>query len=104
MVADGSVAPAEELATSDVDLMIIGDVGVADLSRALRRVEERLSRAVNPTLYSREEFGTKLCAGPHVLATVLDGAQLFILGQSHELAAATSQSPGPGTRRKPRRT
>src|SRR5688572_7277966 len=64
------------------------------LSRALRRVEERLSRAGDPTLYSRAEFGTKRHAGPHVLATGLDGAKPGILGEAHALAAATSQSRG----------
>jgi hypothetical protein len=58
-----SLARAEELASSDVDLMIIGEVGLAELTPALRRVEGRLGRAVNPTLYTREEFATKLQAG-----------------------------------------
>ena len=89
----GSVARAEELATSDVDLMIIGKVGLAELVPVLRRAEKRLSRAVNPTLYTHEEFGTKLRARDHFLASVLDGARLFILGDPHELAAATGQSP-----------
>jgi len=84
----GSVARAEELATSDVDLMIIGKVGLAELAPALRHTEKRLSRAVNPTLYTREEFDTKLRARDHFLASVLDGARLFLLGDPHELAAA----------------
>jgi DNA-binding transcriptional ArsR family regulator len=54
----GSMARAEELASSDVDLMIIGQVGLAELTPALRRAEARLSRPVNPTLYTREEFAT----------------------------------------------
>jgi DNA-binding transcriptional ArsR family regulator len=90
----GSMARAEELASSDVDLMIIGDVGLADLTPALRRAEGRLGRAVNPTLYTREEFATKLHAGHHFLRTVLDGEKLFILGEPHELAAATRSPPG----------
>jgi DNA-binding transcriptional ArsR family regulator len=100
----GSVARAEELATSDIDLMIIGKVGLADLAPALRRAEKRLSRAVNPTLYSREEFVTKLRAKDHFLIAVLNGAKLFILGDSHELAAATPQSPSAATHYKPQRT
>ena len=99
----GSVARAEELAASDVDLMIIGTVGLADLSPALRRAAKRLSRAVNPTLYTREEFGTKLRAKDHFLTAVLDGARLLILGNRDELAAATAQSPRAGTRHKPKR-
>jgi predicted nucleotidyltransferase len=100
----GSVARAEELAASDVDLMIIGNLGLADLSPALRRAEKRLGREVNPTLYTREEFDTKQRARDHFLTSVLDEARLFILGDSHELAAATAKSPGAGTRHKPKRT
>ena len=69
---------AEELAASDVDLMIIGQAGLVDLSQALRRAEKRFRRAVNPTLYSRTEFGTKLRARDHFLTSVFDGAMLFI--------------------------
>jgi len=100
----GSVARAEELAASDVDLMIIGKVGLADLAPALRRAEKRLSRAVNPSLYSREEFAKKLRVRDHFLTAVLTGAKLFILGDSHELAAATPQSPGAATHHEPKRT
>ena len=97
----GSVARAEALATSDVDLLIIGEVGLADLSRALRHAEARLSRAINPTLYSREEFDTKRRARDHFLISVLDGATLCILGNRHELAATPPQSPGADTGHKP---
>jgi len=90
----GSIARAEELATSDVDLMLIGPVGLVELTPALRRVEQRLGRPVNPTLYSREEFVTKLHAGHHFLQTVLDGDKLFIVGNPHELATVTHHPPG----------
>jgi len=101
--AYGSVARADELASSDVDVMIIGQVGLAELTPALRRAEERLGRPVNPTLYTREEFATKLQAGHHFLKTVLDGEKLFILGDPHELAAATHSLPGATTHAKPPR-
>ena len=59
----GSVARAEERATSDVDLMLIGTVGLADLAPVLRRAEQRLRRVINPTLYTREG-GCFTCVGP----------------------------------------
>jgi predicted nucleotidyltransferase len=99
----GSMARAEELASSDIDLMIIGQVGLAELSSALRRAEGRLGRAVNPTLYIREEFATKLHAGHHFLKAVLDGEKLFILGEPHDLAAAPHHSPGAATHDQPPR-
>ena len=87
----GSMARSEELASSDVDLMIVGRVGLADIALALRQAERHLNRLVNPTVYSREEFATKLAAGHTFLRAVVDGAKLFILGDPHELAATFSE-------------
>ncbi|HEY6369602.1 MAG TPA: nucleotidyltransferase domain-containing protein [Candidatus Sulfotelmatobacter sp.] len=52
----GSIARREEHATSDVDLMVIGTVGLWDLAPSLRKAEERLGREVNVTNYSVDEF------------------------------------------------
>jgi len=87
----GSMARSEALASSDVDLMIIGCTGLADIAPALRQAERRLNRPVNPAVYSREEFATKFASGHAFLHTVLDGAKLFILGDPHELAATFSE-------------
>jgi len=87
----GSIARSEELASSDVDLMIIGRAGLADITPALRQAERHLNRPVNPALYSREEFVAKLTAKHAFLHAVLDGAKLFILGDPHELAATFSE-------------
>lgn len=87
----GSIARSEELASSDVDLMIIGRVGLADIAPGLRQAEMRLNRPVNPTVYSREEFATKLAARHTFLHAVLDGAKLCILGDPHELAATFNE-------------
>ncbi len=99
----GSMARATEFASSDVDLMIVGQVGLADLTPALRRAEARLGRPVNPTLYTREEFATKLQAGHHFLKVVLDGEKLFILGDPHDLAATPHRPPRADTRDQPPR-
>jgi predicted nucleotidyltransferase len=82
----GSIARAEELSDSDVDLMIVGSVSLADLSPAIQKAEERLARQVNPTLFSPKEFAEKLKQGHHFLKTVLAGDKLFILGSQNDLA------------------
>jgi DNA-binding transcriptional ArsR family regulator len=97
----GSIARAQALATSDVDLMLIGHAGLAELTPALRRAEQRLGRPVNPSLYSRAEFATKLRAGHHFVKTVLDSEKLFILGNPHELAAVTDDPPGAAAHHEP---
>ena len=64
----GSVARREEHATSDVDLMVIGDVGLAELAPPLRKAEKRLGREVNVTNYSVDEFRKKVAQNDHFVA------------------------------------
>jgi len=76
----GSVARSRENAMSDVDVMVIGRAGLADLSPALRKAEARLGREVNVTAYSPEEFREKIKSGDHFLAAVLRGRKQFVKG------------------------
>jgi predicted nucleotidyltransferase len=81
----GSVARGEEHATSDVDLLVIGTVGLAELAPALRKVEEHLGREVNVTSYAQAEFRTKVGAGDHFLTEVLRGSKQFVKGGQRDL-------------------
>jgi predicted nucleotidyltransferase len=88
----GSVARREERVTSDVDLMVIGDVGLADLSAALLKAERRLGREINVTNYSFDEFRKKAAQGDHFLTTVLNGSLQFVKCEQRDLDAITRQS------------
>jgi len=81
----GSIARREERATSDVDLMVVGNVGVGDLAPALRKAEKRLGREVNVTNYSADEFRKKVAEGEHFLTTVLKGSLQFVKGEQRDL-------------------
>jgi hypothetical protein len=66
----GSVARAEELAISDVDLMIIGKVGLAEVAPALHRAEKRLSQPAfpEPSPQGTPDTPTVPHPAPHVQA------------------------------------
>jgi predicted nucleotidyltransferase len=66
----GSVARSRDHAMSDVDVMVIGRAGIADLSPALRKAEERLGREVNVTAYSPQELREKIKSREHFPAAV----------------------------------
>ena len=83
----GSVARSEERSASDVDLMIIGQVGLADVSSPLRKVERRLNRPVNPITYTPEEFAGKLKSNNYFITAVLNSKKLFIMGDPGEFAS-----------------
>jgi len=91
----GSLARQEEQATSDIDLMVIGGVGLAELAPALKHAEEKLIRPVNPSIYTPEEIAEKLALGHHFLGTVMSKDKLFVLGGKDNLAAATQLKPRP---------
>lgn len=81
----GSVARGAEHATSDVDLLVIGTLGLAELAPALRKAETQLGREVNVTSYSRPEFKKKVADGDHFLSTVLRSPKQFVKGDQHDL-------------------
>jgi predicted nucleotidyltransferase len=81
----GSVARSREHALSDVDLMVIGAVGLATLAPTLRKIESRLGREVNVTSYAAPEFRRKVAAKDHFLHEVLRGPKQFVKGNERDL-------------------
>ncbi len=90
----GSVARGEELSTSDVDLMIIGNIGLAELAPALNRAESKIRREVNASTYSPEEFAKKAAEKQHFIQTLLDEEKLFVVGNSDDLEAVIKRKAG----------
>jgi predicted nucleotidyltransferase len=81
----GSVALRQERALSDVDLMIIGSVGLSDLSPTLRTLEKRFGREINVKCYSPKEFRNKVAAENHFVMRVLKDEKIFLKGDKDEL-------------------
>jgi predicted nucleotidyltransferase len=81
----GSVARRQEHALSDVDLMIIGSVGLSELSPSLRMLEKKFGREINVKCYSPGEFREKVKAENHFVASVLKGEKTFLKGDKDEL-------------------
>lgn len=81
----GSVAIGTEKAESDVDLMVIGDVGLRMLSTLLSVVPDQIGREINPHTLSSEEFRRKKAEGDHFLTTVLGEPKIFVIGSEDEL-------------------
>jgi len=93
----GSIARGEEQAQSDIDLLVVGPVGMTELLPALRRVEQQFGREVNVTRYSESEFLAKRHGRDHFLNSVLKGKLITIVGSSNELEKTASRRESPGT-------
>ena len=82
----GSIARGEEISKSDVDVMVIGDVSLADFGKKLSKVEDRLKREVNPTIYSEADFKKKI-KDNHFLKEVVRDKKIFIIGSDEKFKA-----------------
>lgn len=81
----GSVARGERTAGSDVDLLVVGAVDMADLALPLRALESALQIPVNVTLFTRAEFEDKRQKN-HFLQTILGDQKIWLKGSEYELA------------------
>ena len=82
----GSMASGEERATSDIDLMIIGSIGLRAVSGLLTDFRATVGREVNPHVFSIEEFLKRRNEGEYFISTLLSSAKLFVKGTEHDLA------------------
>ena len=81
----GSLASNRERAASDVDLMVIGAIGLRSLSSWLAGVSDQIGREINPHTMSVEEFRRRKQKGDHFLSNVLESPKLFIVGKENDL-------------------
>jgi predicted nucleotidyltransferase len=89
----GSVARGKERSESDVDLLVIGQTTLSDLSPALSKAEARLRRPVNVTVYSPSEFAEKVARKNHFLRSVLAKEKIFVVGTAHDLEELAKSKP-----------
>ena len=77
----GSVAKKRDVASSDIDLLVVSDgLGYADIYRAVEPLVPKLGRAVNPTVYSRRELARRRKAGNAFVKRVFEQPKIWIVG------------------------
>lgn len=83
----GSVAGGTAGAESDIDLMVIGEIGLRKVSALLSGMSNRLGREINPHVLSVPEFARRLGAKDHFLMSVISSPKIFLVGSEHDLAS-----------------
>ncbi len=83
----GSIAEGSESSDSDVDLLIIGNIGLREVIRFLSGVFERIEREINPIVMSRSEYLDRRSREDHFVHNVINGTRLFIKGDPGEFEA-----------------
>jgi len=81
----GSVADGKATASSDVDLMVVGLLGLRELTSLLEGTAEKMGREVNPHVLSEVEYRSRIKQGDHFVTNVLSGPKLFVVGSQDDL-------------------
>jgi predicted nucleotidyltransferase len=81
----GSMADGTEKATSDLDLMVIGSLGLRPLVRALQGAQEKLGREINPYTLSKADWKNRLAQDDAFIRNVKNSPKQFIKGTEDEL-------------------
>lgn len=83
----GSVARGEETAESDIDLMVIGNIGLRKIAGLLSGVSEQIGREINPHALTESEFAMRLKKRENLVSGIMVSSKLFIIGNEHEFKA-----------------
>lgn len=81
----GSVASGKETAGSDIDLMVVGDVGFADVVSALYLTQDTLGREINPKIFTKKEWMQMCKAKDAFIKDVLSNPRMDVIGDGHGL-------------------
>lgn len=81
----GSVARGEEQAGSDIDLMILGSIGLRTLAGVLAGVAGKVGREINPHVMDVEEYVKRGQGGEHFVTELVSSPKILIKGQADDL-------------------
>lgn len=81
----GSFAKGEEKSHSDIDLIVIGSVGLRILSSRFKDLTEQTEREINPHIYSKKSWVEKLKKKDHFIQNVMNEKKIFLVGDENVL-------------------
>jgi predicted nucleotidyltransferase len=82
----GSVARAEDTATSDIDLLVVAnDLAYAEIMELLADSEQSLGRPINPTIYRSDQITERLKQENAFLTRVMEQPKLWIKGDVDDI-------------------
>ena len=81
----GSIANDKQRATSDLDLMILGDIGLRVVSGQLAELRRTLGREINPHVMTVLEFVDRSRTGEHFITNLLAAPKIFVKGSNDDI-------------------
>lgn len=81
----GSMASGKATSASDIDLLVIGNVSLSDVAKAVYSSQEVLKREINPRVYTKNEWNKLITKQDGLVKEIRKQPKLFIIGTKDEL-------------------
>lgn len=81
----GSVASGEDTGSSDIDILLIGDIDMDHLLVNIQKMEKEIGREINYVLYTPQEFNAKKEAENAFILDILRNPKVIITGSENDL-------------------
>ena len=82
----GSYAKGTADADSDIDLFVIGDCGLRNVTKHIHAVAGKIGQEVNPYVITQDDFRTRLQNHDHFLMEICQSPKIFLKGDADEFA------------------
>lgn len=81
----GSFAAETERIESDVDVMILGEIGLREIIKRLVGVSAQIGREINPHVMTATEFSKRKNNGDHFVSSICMQPKQFLVGSMDDL-------------------
>lgn len=83
----GSISEGKETSESDVDLFVIGSLGMRKIISLLSGISEKIGREINTHVMTGDEIKKRYSSKEHFIDSVLKSKKIFIVGTEDDLKA-----------------
>lgn len=87
----GSVASGKEKAGSDIDLLVVGSMDDAALSRGIFEIQKQAGREVNFVAWSEGDLREKARRKSAFLKNIIKGRRIWLLGDENEFVGTAKE-------------
>jgi predicted nucleotidyltransferase len=87
----GSFASGQETESSDVDVLIVGNVGEERILKAVSAIEEKTGREINYIVWSEGDFRKRVRSKHHILTETARKPVIMLIGEENEFRRAAKK-------------
>ncbi len=87
----GSFASAEESESSDVDVLVVGDLDEEDVLKAVGQLEKDVGREINYIFWSAGEFSKRIKSRHHLVTEIVRKPIIMLVGDEDEFRRAVKR-------------